>query len=155
MKYSEVFHYKFYCPSRDWLAIKMCVPAARPTVFLVSLKADDLKNICFYQRRGVIGCRNLRTAYNGHPAETIVVLKVTRLLLLRISLKPSSYGKVDEARATSFFKKKVHYGSQFIRPKKKSQRRVLGIRPPCRSMQRRRWQQGISRLCVSVCRRLP
>ena len=35
--------------------------------------------------------------YNGHPAETIVVLRVTRLLLLRISLKPSSYGKVDEA----------------------------------------------------------
>ena len=48
----------------------------------------------------MIGCRNLRTAYNGHPAETIVVLKVARLLLLRISLKPSSYGKVDEATVT-------------------------------------------------------
>ena len=31
---------------------------------------------------------------------TIVVLKVTTLLLLRISLKPSSYGKVDEAIVT-------------------------------------------------------
>ena len=49
----------------------------------------------------MIGCRNLRTAYNGHPADPIVVLKVARLLLLRISLKPSSYGKVDEAIATS------------------------------------------------------
>ena len=46
---------------------------------------------------GVIGCRNLRTAYSRHPAETIVVLKVTTLLLLRISLKPSSYGKVNDA----------------------------------------------------------
>ena len=54
----------------------------------------------------MIGCRNLRTAYNGHPAETIVVLKVARLLLLRISLKPSSYGKVDEAIVTSLIKKK-------------------------------------------------
>ena len=53
----------------------------------------------------MIGCRNLRTAYNGHPAETIIVLKVARLLLLRISLKPSSYGKVDEAIATSSQKK--------------------------------------------------
>ena len=49
----------------------------------------------------MIGCRNLRTAYNGHPAEIIVVLKVARLLLLRISLKPSFYGKVDEAIVNS------------------------------------------------------
>ena len=54
----------------------------------------------------MIGCRNPRTAYNGHPAETIVVLKVARLLLLRISLKPSSYGKVDEAIVTLKKKRK-------------------------------------------------
>ena len=35
-------------------------------------------------------------------AEQLLSLKVAKLLLLRISLKPSSYGKVDEAIVTSF-----------------------------------------------------
>ena len=49
----------------------------------------------------------------------IVVLKVTTLLLLRISLKPSSYGKVDEATVTSL-KKRIWLKILVISPHKES-----------------------------------
>ena len=77
-----------------------------PSFLFYKKKNTSLRSVFLFFQSRKYGCRQRLFNFNflplSHdPAETIAVLKVTTLFLLRISLQPNSYGKVDETTATS------------------------------------------------------
>ena len=104
--YQKVFH---------WIAIYLSPPKCRCPVgdganlTLTDMSHRPLSRISESHRKTLFLRFISRGPFNW---VVIVVLKVATSFLLRISLKPSSYGKVNEATVTSFVFKKKEYKSQ-------------------------------------------
>ena len=106
--YQKVFHWiaiylsppKCRCPVGDGANLTLTDMSHRPLLDFESVNPTGKLYFFGFISRGPLNW------------VVIVVLKVATSFLLRISLKPSSYGKVNEATVTSFVLKKKEYKSQ-------------------------------------------